>query len=68
MTTPLPRALTGVLLILGTVAIAAALTEIAIFGFAPNGYFPVTRAAWFIVGTALIALAPSLRSTPPSRV
>ena len=68
VTTPVPPALSAVLLIVGTVAIAASLTEIAILGFAPNGRFPVATAAWFMAGTALIALAPSLRSTPPRRV
>ena len=68
VTTPAPPALSAVLLIVGTVAIAAALTEIAILGFAPDGRFPVATAAWFIMGAALIALAPSLRSTPPRRV
>ena len=68
VTTPVPPALSAVLLIVGTVAIAAALTEIAILGFAPDGRFPVATAAWFIMGAALIALAPSLRSTPPRRV
>jgi hypothetical protein len=66
--TPIPPALSAVLLIAGTISIAAALTEIAILGFAPSGRFPVATAAWFIVGAALIALAPSLRSTPPHRV
>lgn len=68
VTTPVPSALSAVLLIAGTVAIAGALTEIAILGFAPDGRFPVATAAWFIGGTALIALAPSLRSTPRRRV
>jgi hypothetical protein len=68
VTAPIPRALGAVLLIAGTVAIAGALTEIAILGFAPNGRFPVATAAWFIAGAALIALAPPLRSTPPHRV
>jgi fucose 4-O-acetylase-like acetyltransferase len=67
VTTPIPPALSAVLLIAGTIAIAAALTEIAILGFAPNGRFPIATAAWFIVGAALIALAPSLRSTPRRR-
>ncbi len=68
VTMPVPSALSAVLLIAGTVAIAGALTEIAILGFAPDGRFPVATAAWFIGGTALIALAPSLRSTPRHRV
>jgi len=68
VTTPIPPALGGVLLIAGTVAIAGALTEIAILGFAPDGRFPVATAAWFIAGAALIALAPPLRNTPPHRV
>lgn len=68
VTTPIPPVLSAVLLIVGTVAIAAALTEIAILGFAPSGRFPTATAAWFIAGAVLIALAPSLRSTPPRRV
>jgi fucose 4-O-acetylase-like acetyltransferase len=68
LTTPIPTALSAVLLIVGTVAIAATLTEIAILGFAPNGRLPIATATWFIAGSALIALAPSLRSTPPQRV
>lgn len=67
VTTPIPPPLTAVLLIAGTIAIAATLTEIAILGFAPDGRFPVATAAWFIVGAALIALAPPLRSTPRRR-
>ena len=68
VTTPLPPGLSAVPLIAGTVAIAGALTEIAVLGFAPDGRFPVATAAWFIVGAGLIALAPSLRSTPRRRV
>jgi Acyltransferase family len=64
LTTPIPPALGAVLLIVGTVATAATLTEIAILGFAPDGRFPLATAAWFIVGTFLIALAPSLSKSP----
>ncbi len=66
--TPIPRAPGAVLLIVGTVAVAAALTEIAILGFAPNGRFPVATAVWFIAGATLIALAPSLTDKPPHQV
>ncbi|WP_243071277.1 acyltransferase family protein [Candidatus Mycolicibacterium alkanivorans] len=64
VTTPIPAALTGVMLIAGTVAVAAALTEIAILGFAPGGRFPVATAGWFVVGAALIAAAPPFTSVP----
>ncbi|HTY29711.1 MAG TPA: acyltransferase family protein, partial [Mycobacterium sp.] len=39
--TPLPEPVTLVALFAGTVALAAALTEIAIVGFAPDGRFPL---------------------------
>lgn len=58
---PIPPWAGWVLMSAGTLAVAAALTKIAIDGFAPGGHLPIGTAAWFAAGVALIALTPADR-------
>lgn len=55
---PVPPWAGWVLMGTGTLAVAAALTKIAIDGFAPGGQLPIATAGWFAAGVALIALTP----------
>ncbi len=56
----LPPRLAEVLLFAGTFALAVTLTVFASLGFAPGGRFPLATTAGFILGVALVALAPAV--------
>ena len=58
---PIPPWAGEVLLFAGTVAIAVTMSVFAALGFAPDGHFPVATSVGFLVGVALVALAPTGR-------